>query len=96
MTFHYRDTDGGQLEVTPAIPLINGQPAVEFFIPLASLEPVRAGRVRIPLDHIEELIAGLRDTRPFADRIRRADSLWLAEASALAVRQVVSDAAPRR
>ncbi|MGW7786013.1 hypothetical protein [Streptomyces tricolor] len=62
MTYHYRDTDGGQLEVTPAIHLVDGQPAVEFFIPLAAPHPPQAGRVRIPVDRLEEFIAGARDT----------------------------------
>ncbi|WP_033307369.1 hypothetical protein RFN58_07020 [Streptomyces iakyrus] len=62
MTFHYRDTNGQQLEVTPAIHLHDGQPAVTFFIPLTATNPNQAGPVRIPLDHIEELVAGLRDT----------------------------------
>jgi hypothetical protein len=63
MTYRYTDPDGGRLEVTPAIHLINGQLAIEFFIPLATTNPAQAGRVRIPLDRIEELIAGIRDTR---------------------------------
>ncbi|MFF7130017.1 hypothetical protein [Streptomyces sp. NPDC008240] len=62
MTYRYTDPDGGRLEVTPAIHLIDGQLAVEFFIPLAATDQVQAGRVRIPLDRIEELVAGLRDT----------------------------------
>jgi hypothetical protein len=68
MTFHYRDHDGGQLEVTPAIHLIDGQLAVEFFIPLATTNPAQAGRVRIPVDRIEELVAGIRDTARQAAR----------------------------
>jgi hypothetical protein len=62
VTFHYRDSNGQQLEVTPAIHLHDGQPAVEFFIPLAATNPTQAGRVHIPLDRLEELVAGLRDT----------------------------------
>lgn len=62
MTFRYRDSNGQQLEVTPAIHLHNGQPAVEFFIPLARTTPNQAGRVHVPLDRLEELVAGLRDT----------------------------------
>jgi hypothetical protein len=62
MTYRYTDPNGGRLEVTPAIHLIDGQLAVEFFIPLATTNPVQAGRVRIPVDRIEELVAGLRDT----------------------------------
>jgi hypothetical protein len=62
MTYRYTDPDGGRLEATPAIHLSAGQLAVEFFIPLATTNPVQAGRVRIPLDRIEELVAGIRDT----------------------------------
>lgn len=62
MTFRYTDPDGGRLEVTPAIHLVDGQLAVEFFIPLAAIQPTQAGRVRIPLDRVEELVAGIRDT----------------------------------
>ena len=62
MTYRYTDPNGARLEITPAIHLIDGQLAVEFFIPLAAIAPVQAGRVRIPLDRIEELVAGIRDT----------------------------------
>jgi hypothetical protein len=62
VTFRYRDSNGQQLEVTPAIHLHDGQPAVEFFIPLTATNPTQAGRVYIPLDRLEELVAGLRDT----------------------------------
>ncbi|MFF7130359.1 hypothetical protein [Streptomyces sp. NPDC008240] len=63
MTYRYTDPDGGRLEVTPAIHLVNGEHAVEFFIPLAPANPTQAGRVRIPLDRLEELVSGIRDTR---------------------------------
>lgn len=62
MTYRYTDPDGSRLEVTPAIHLVDGQLAVEFFIPLATANPVQAGRVRIPLARLEEFIAGTRDT----------------------------------
>lgn len=55
MTFHYRDTDGDRLEVRPG----NG-PTVK----LDTLDAVTLHRVilAVPVDRIEELIAGLRDT----------------------------------
>ncbi|MEV8432026.1 hypothetical protein ACWHLZ_27930 [Streptomyces chartreusis] len=62
MTFRYTDVYGDRLEVAPSIHLADGQPAVEFFIPLTAAGPVRAGRVHVPLDRVEELIAGVRDT----------------------------------
>lgn len=62
MTFRYTDEYGDRLEVAPSIHLADGQPAVEFFIPLTAARPVRAGRVRVPLDRVDEVIAGVRDT----------------------------------
>lgn len=63
MTYRYTDPNGGRLEVTPAIHLIDGQLAVEFFIPLTTPGTGQAGRVRIPVGRIEELVAGIRDAR---------------------------------
>jgi hypothetical protein len=53
MTFHYTDADGERLEVE-ADAFEDGTPAVY----IDTTAPMR-----IPLDHIEDLVAGVRDTR---------------------------------
>jgi hypothetical protein len=55
VTFHYTDRDGDRLVVRPG----NGP-----VIKLDALDAVTLHRVilAIPLDRIEELVAGLRDT----------------------------------
>jgi hypothetical protein len=57
VTFHYRDADGHELEAVPDTDW-GGQPAVTLWVrgEFASVP------VRIPVDRIEDLIAGLRDT----------------------------------
>ncbi|TVZ96487.1 hypothetical protein [Streptomyces sp. BK340] len=58
MTFHYRDTDGDHLYVTPTTR--HGEPALN--LRTARSDGQGGAAVDIPLDHIEELVAGLRDT----------------------------------
>ncbi|WP_318205358.1 hypothetical protein [Streptomyces sp. SCL15-4] len=53
VTFHYRDTDGDLLVITAGRNL-NGQPVLHF--------AATPDGVDVPLDRIEELIAGARDT----------------------------------
>ncbi|MFC7983839.1 hypothetical protein [Streptomyces sp. NPDC057336] len=66
MTYRHRDRNGQQVEITPSIHLHDGKPSIAFFIPLA--EPGRAGRVHVPLDRIEELVAGIREAARQAAR----------------------------
>ncbi|MBX9392241.1 hypothetical protein K4749_01170 [Streptomyces sp. TRM72054] len=60
MTFRYTDTDGDRLEVRPGTNTIK----------LDALDACTLHRVilAIPLDRVEELIAGLRDTARQAAR----------------------------
>lgn len=65
MTFHYIDPDGDHLDVTttrrfglPAISVRAHRPDV----------PEGAAAVHVPLDRVEELIAGIRDTARQAAR----------------------------
>lgn len=58
MTFHYRDPHGTRLEVRP-IRLPDGTPAIALY----ALQSHESTDVHIPVDQIEELIAGIRDTR---------------------------------
>lgn len=53
MTFHYRDTDNDLLVIDPSRDR-DGQPALHF-------TTTHEG-VLVPVDRIEEFIAGLRDT----------------------------------
>lgn len=57
MTFHYRDADGHSIETAPETHW-NNEPVVTIRI----RGDFAAVPVRIPLDRIEEVIAGLRDT----------------------------------
>jgi hypothetical protein len=60
MTFRYTDPDGDRLHVRPAINTIK----------LDALDAVTLHRVilAVPLDRVEELIAGIRDTARQAAR----------------------------
>jgi hypothetical protein len=58
VTYHYRDTDGHHLTAEPDTDL-NSRQVVTLW---ARGEYDTRVPVRIPLDRIEELIAGLRDT----------------------------------
>ncbi|MFD0053009.1 hypothetical protein ACFVHR_04695 [Streptomyces sp. NPDC127168] len=60
MTYHHRDRDGDRLEVRP------GTDAIK----LDALDATTLHRVilTIPLDRIEELVAGIRDTARQARR----------------------------
>jgi hypothetical protein len=53
VTFHYRDADNDLLVASPGLDL-DGQPVLHF--------ATTPGGVDIPLDRLEELVAGLRDT----------------------------------
>lgn len=57
MTYHYRDTDGHQLEIAPERHW-NNEPVVTFW----ARNGYATVPVRIPVDRLEELIAGARDT----------------------------------
>lgn len=63
MTFHYTDPDGHRLELEPDTDL-NGQPVVT----VQARGPYASVPVHIPLDRIEEVVAGLRDTARQAAR----------------------------
>jgi hypothetical protein len=59
MTFHLTDPDGDQIHITPVHR--HGRPAVS--VRVTRLDWPEAGAaVHVPLDQLEELIAGLRDT----------------------------------
>jgi hypothetical protein len=58
VTFHYTDPDGHEIETTPETDL-DGRPVVTIW---ARGEYNTRVPVRIPVDRIEELVAGLRDT----------------------------------
>lgn len=60
MTFHYTDPDGDHLNVDALgrAHTSNGQPAVAFTID----QPGSTATAHVPLDQVEELIAGIRDT----------------------------------
>lgn len=57
MTFHYRDADGHEIETRPETDL-DGKPVVTIW----ARGEYATVPVRIPVDRIEELVAGLRDT----------------------------------
>lgn len=57
MTYHFRDTDGHEIE-TQAETDLDGQPVVTIW----ARGEYATVPVRIPVDRIEELVAGLRDT----------------------------------
>ncbi|UOB09113.1 hypothetical protein MQE23_08610 [Streptomyces sp. HP-A2021] len=57
MTFRYTDTSGHHLELQPDTDL-NGQQTVTLW----ARGTYARVPVRIPLDHLEELVTGLRDT----------------------------------
>lgn len=58
MTFHYTDCDGDALHIEPVSR--HGRPAISLRnIPSTQ---TAAAAVHIPVNHVEELIAGLRDT----------------------------------
>lgn len=57
MTYHWTDTDGHQLEATPERHWDN-----EPVVTLWARGEYATVPIRIPVDRIEELVAGLRDT----------------------------------
>ncbi|KOV86087.1 MULTISPECIES: hypothetical protein [unclassified Streptomyces] len=63
MTYRYRDADGHEIELTPETDL-DGQSVVTIW---ARSRYARVP-VRIPVDHLEEFIAGARDTARQAAR----------------------------
>jgi hypothetical protein len=63
MTFRYTDPRGGRLEVR-ATQLRDGTPAIALY----ALDCHESTDIPIPLDRIEELIAGIRDTARQAAR----------------------------
>lgn len=67
MTFHFTDADGHHLEVEPDTSW-DGQPAVTL---RACGEYRMRVPVRIPIDRLEELVAGLRDTARQSNALER-------------------------
>ncbi|MGW6210974.1 hypothetical protein [Streptomyces sp. NPDC055109] len=59
MTFHYIDPDGDHLDVTTTRRF--GLPAISVRVHRPDVTEAAAA-VHIPLDRVEELIAGIRDT----------------------------------
>lgn len=57
MTYHYRDTDAHEIETVPETGW-DGQPVVTLW----ARGEYATVPVRIPVDRVEELVAGLRDT----------------------------------
>lgn len=64
MTFHYTDPDGDQLFVEPV--RRHGRPAISLRNQRA--DNSKGAAVHIPVDRVEELVAGLRDTARRATR----------------------------
>ncbi|MBA4865952.1 hypothetical protein H1V43_32330 [Streptomyces sp. PSKA54] len=59
MTFHYTDPDGDGLHVEPTARF--GQPAISIRAVRVDIEGASVA-VHVPVDQVEELIAGIRDT----------------------------------
>ncbi|MFE2712270.1 hypothetical protein ACFXKI_09835 [Streptomyces mirabilis] len=66
MTIHYTDPDGRQIETTPDTDF-DGHPVVT----IRSRGEFATVPIRIPLDHVEEVIAGIRDTARQATQEQR-------------------------
>lgn len=65
MTFRYTDPDGDHIDTTTTRRF--GQPAISIRVHRPDV-PEASAAVHVPLDRIEELIAGIRDTARQATR----------------------------
>lgn len=65
MTFRYTDPNGDKIAITGTSTHSHPAIAITVACPHANLP---GGTVRIPLDQVEELIAGIRDTARQASR----------------------------
>lgn len=59
MTYRYTDPDGDHLEATTTVRF--GHPALSLRVHRPDI-PEASAAVHVPLDHVEELIAGIRAT----------------------------------
>ena len=59
MTYHWTDPDGDSLHIEPTHR--HGQPAISLHNVRVDIEGASVA-VHVPVDRIEELVAGLRDT----------------------------------
>lgn len=59
MTFHYTDPDGDSLHIEPT--RRHGQPAISLRNVRVDIEGASVA-VHVPVDRVEELVAGIRDT----------------------------------